>query len=284
MSERKAPGKTALPRFLVKSARRLYSQIMRKTGFYGEYVSWPEALLAAGNPDGYEAPHIIQKTVEKTQAIQAKLSSGNRLCKGRTLHLLAALWLPFDERPDKTRFDLLDFGGQMGVHYYHVRGFFPESVHVHWHICETPATARAGRQHFEDKNLSFISGIDEVSAHHRYDAIHVSGSLQYVEKPEDAFRALARLNCRWLIFDRLPLTSWQEDRLTVQRVDPSKYVGNYPAWFFSESKWFDIFSHHGYELSMRWPSPQDTAHVSGDTIVYSGLLLKKTVSSAGSGA
>ncbi len=76
--------------------------------------------------------------------------------------------------------------------------------------------AQEGKAAFENEELRFVSRIEDVQA--LVDLIILSGSLEYVGNCLEYWKRMAALNARYVLFDRVPFTSWPEDKIVVQRI------------------------------------------------------------------
>src|SRR5258706_570815 len=95
------------------------------------------------------------------------------------------------------RSTVLDFGGNIGVHYLRLKKHL-NLEKVKWIVCDVPAIARAGRETCKGvRNIDFIDDLTKFESRD-LDVFLASGSIQYVEP--DAFLFLhlsSRRPRRW---------------------------------------------------------------------------------------
>jgi putative methyltransferase (TIGR04325 family) len=157
----------------------------------------------------------------------------------------------------------------MGVHYFTLAPFLRQYGDVDWIVCETPATARAGNEHFRSDGLSFIEEITALEG--SVDVVITSGALQYTNVPMRYLRELCGLT-KVLVVNRLPLTTEPEDLLTVQSSDPNVFTALLPAWFFSEATWNAQLRAAGFAVQLRWTAHGDTVLLEDKMLTYQGML------------
>ena len=236
-------------------------------GFTGRFERYEDARRAA-SASGYENERIIDATVERTRQIRDAVRAQSTFAfNSWTLQNLAAVFVGL-ATPRRTPLRVLDFGGAMGVHYFTLGPLLGGPAGLDWTICETEATARAGRHHFADGPLKFTSTLEGLDA--PFDAVLASGVLQYVESPADTLTRLAGLS-EVLIINRVPLVD-EPDHLAVQTAPGGP---SYPAWFFSEREWLGRIEKAGLGVVMRWSAPDDTIVLEGKTVIYQGLVARR---------
>jgi putative methyltransferase (TIGR04325 family) len=239
------------------------------TGFDGDFTSWTAAQHAAGDGPGYEAQDIIENTIALRRLQIAGLEQHGHICPPGATRLLAALGVIFSDRALPATFRVLDLGGELGIHYWWVQPRLSSHTTLRWDICETPAMVRAGRKHFATEALRFFVDPREL-ARESYDLFYASGSLQYLPDPTAIFDLATALDVRYLFLDRLPLTTWDRDRLTVQHGDHPV-----PAWFFAEAPWLGRFDEAKLDVIMRCDAPEDVVILDSVKIAYQAVLLRR---------
>lgn len=210
--------------------------IIRRTpayrwGIRGDFSSWQDVCRLAGA--GYLDPRIAAHLLPSYTALFERLRRNPDLATDRTLRLLGAALVALRGIGDREA-HILDFGGALGGHYFQIRPLLPASIKVRWTVCETEPMCETGSKHFANDELSFVSSLAAVNGSAAL--VLASGTLQYVERPYETFRALAR-RAPFVLVDRLPLTIGDRDRLTIHTVPPWQLRVIYPTWFLSADRW-----------------------------------------------
>ncbi len=77
-------------------------------------------------------------------------------------------------------------------------------------------------------------------------------------------------------FNRLPLTPWPRNRLTVNRIhEAHRAPWACPIWFFSEAWWQTQVEKLGLAITLRWTAPEDTVTIDGERHEFQGMVLSK---------
>jgi putative methyltransferase (TIGR04325 family) len=219
--------------------------VQQHYGFDGDYANFDAATAACGS--GYHAPEAIAYARQNTRPEGLDFSHLD-------IQLLAALQTV---RPRRV----LDFGGALGRHYFRLNRMVRADD---WRVVELPETAAVGTAEYANGALSFGTRLE------RADVVVASGALQYVADPYGTMSELAAC-APYLIIDRLPII--ERDCLTVQRVDPSLFVGAFPAWFLSQERFRTETA--GFELMMSWSVPGHRVRVNGvDLEPFKGFLFR----------
>jgi putative methyltransferase (TIGR04325 family) len=232
------------------------------------YASWDQAMADSAS---YEDPVNIAEHIE--HARQARTGDGAKHLGYADQRLLA----PFAaiDGGASSALRVIDFGGGLGLHQHRLKQLM-RNRRFDWTVWETPAMAAAGNEHFASHELRFCSDVRDIPR--PIDLTLASGTLQYVGDPADYFRKLSGLGSRFVLFDRLPLTPWAEDRLVVQRVHRvtpnGRFSTSYPSYFLSESKWMQRFC-EAHDVVMQWSDASDVVMLDGTEIVFSGVLLER---------
>jgi putative methyltransferase (TIGR04325 family) len=136
---------------------------------------------------------------------------------------------------NKGRLNVLDYGGSLGSTYFQNKKFLDLLEEVNWCIVEQPGFVKAGLEDFASDSLHFFPTIEACMVKFKIDVILLSSVLQYLEEPYILLDKLKSLRINNVIIDRTPLIKG-DDRITIQRVNPSIYKASYPCWFFNEQK------------------------------------------------
>lgn len=213
-----------------------------KFGFFGNYSSWEAVQKKAM---GYDSDLIINKV--KNALI--KIKNGEAVYERDSVlfdkvqyswPLLSALLYIILENNNKL--SILDFGGSLGSTFYQNKAFFSNLNYLKWSIVEQEKFVKVGKENFEDDTLKFYYNIDECLKEQKPDAILLSSVLQYIEKPYNLINDILNYDFNYIIIDRTTFNNEDKDRLTLQVIPPEIYQASYPAWFFDENKFMNLFS------------------------------------------
>jgi putative methyltransferase (TIGR04325 family) len=238
-------------------------------GFTGIYPSWERALAEC---DSYESSTIVEQYQHEILASRTEGGVPVEFDQ-REIRLVAALQAAraLIGRAESGGLSILDFGGAAGRHYRLACRVpaFPISSYV---IAESPAVAAALRP-FGDETVSWVH-FDEPSDLARRgagDVFLASSSLQYVPVPFDWLRAAA--TSKVLVLDRLPLVGADAHFVAKQYARHDGKSVTYPAWFFSERRFFDDLDRIGLLCVMRWVVPEDSPVVGSQRQPNQGMVL-----------
>lgn len=236
--------KELLPPILIKLHRHGLSG---RYGYFGNYRKWEDAISDSG---GYDADAILNKVKEsllKVKNGEAAYERDSVLFDSVQLSwplLAALLWIA---SKNGNKLSLIDYGGSLGSSFYQNRRFILHLNELIWNIVEQPKFVDCGKCYFEDDHLKFYYTIDECLERHHPCAIIFSSVLPYLERPYEFLKSVIDMEIPYIIIDRTPFIEHGDDRLTVQKVPPSIYNASYPAWFFNQEKFLNLFS-KDYEL------------------------------------
>ncbi|WP_207535793.1 TIGR04325 family methyltransferase [Desertivirga arenae] len=229
---------------MLKGLKRIFKAENKgdKYGWFGDFVSWDAALAAS---TGYSADNILEKTKQsllKVKHGEAVYERDSVLFDKKEYPFALISCLLNIALQNENRLNLIDFGGSLGSTYFQVKDFIPDNVEVTWTIVEQEKYVQCGKQFFEDQSLKFAFDIEDCMKIDKPKVVLLSGSVQYLPEPHKFLQQLAAYNFDYLIFDRTAfIKDREDDRLTVQRVDPVIYSAVYPSWFFNEAKFLSHF-------------------------------------------
>lgn len=240
-------------------------------GFFGNYSSYEEALEQC---TGYENPAIVEKITHSTETLirspKPDLDSRSQQLLASFAHIQAAL--------PKSEYRVLDFGGALGAHYHTFKAHLPPTLRFKWFVFETPPMSVAGKKHFANEELDFItkSELEQYIAQGNFDFIIASSFIQHTEEPEAYWDIIKRFNAPYVLMNRLPLIDKEADILSIQYVEPTIYDASYPAWFLAEHKWLELMQQEHHML-LRWTIPEDEVYLDNKhKVIGQGILLKAT--------
>jgi putative methyltransferase (TIGR04325 family) len=241
-------------------------------GFFGDYASWDDALRASGH--GYSDEALAEPIAARTRRfIEEQREEPSRIYAPALAVLAAAGYALQDQRIDRLR--VLDFGGSLGVHYHALRRFLANDRPCDWLVCETEMLAREGAARFATDELAFTSDLSRVEG--GVNLAITSGTLQCIPNFLEVLRGLLSRSS-WVVVDRIPLTSSNRHRASVQRVPPWIYTAQYPSWFFSRDLLLKEIASVA-DVRMQWVK-EESVWYEGETIAFEGLLLQSKANHA----
>lgn len=228
-----------------------------KYGWFGSFTSWADAK---NESVGYDNDPIIVSLVKKlTIKRRLEFEENNRSIDDSTLRLLSCLNHVINCTSDEyKRFQVLDFGGALGQHFFLLRNFINHPS-VLWNVCETEPMVSEGRKSFQAEELKFVNSLDAIE--HQIDLVLLSGVLQCIENPIQILEEIIELKPRYLIVDRFPIVPhFDQDKICVQHVNygedtsyPSRFFANYwEALLLGKFELlYDWFTHDGHTFDDR---------------------------------
>jgi putative methyltransferase (TIGR04325 family) len=155
---------------------------------------------------------------------------------GRWSHLpLIAATMPGDLR-------ILDFGGSTGFEYAHLKACLKEGAgRIRYHVVDFPPIIAIGGECWAgNDNIGFSSDLPQDE---RFDIVHCSGSIQYIEDWQATLRRLAGYGPKYINMAR---TAVHEGR-TFVRVQIN-LKRRFPAWVFNFDELVKVMASIGYDL------------------------------------
>lgn len=238
--------------------------------FSGDYSSWE---MAAAECEGYDADQIFSKIKAAVIAVRDGRAAFERdsvlfhTPEYRWETLATLLWQAARE---KGELRVLDFGGSLGSVYFQSRAYLADLPLVKWGVVEQPHYVNFGNSELASNALQFFREIESA-----FDAIEPNvaffgASLQYVASPFEILDCILSRRVSSVVFDKLALSDQAADRLTVQRVPKHIYEASYPAWFFSETHFFEYMKQAGYKCVSEWRNI-DEYPLEGATTAFKGF-------------
>lgn len=167
---------------------------------------------------------------------------------------------------------IIDFGGNVGIHYYSYSKYLEYPNDLEWTICDMPEIVKIGKELAENrsaKGLLFTSNFDDFNGK---DIFIASGSIQYVEDLGHML-SLYEKKPKHLLINRLPLYDGKQF-VTLQNGG----MVFYPQYVFNKTEFIESLQQVGYELIDIWEDRQDSCFIPFDqgrsVSFYSGLYLK----------
>jgi putative methyltransferase (TIGR04325 family) len=170
---------------------------------------------------------------------------------------------------------VLDFGGNIGIHYLRYRKHL-DLAKVRWIVCDLPAITGIGRATCAGmSNVEFVNDLDDLDVD-RIDIFLASDCLQYVEA-QDALlpRLIGRgIRPRHVLIDQLPLYDGPRF-VTLQNGG----LVRYPQYVFNRAEYVSGVAELGYELVDSWDCRNFSCivpfHPDKAVRVYSGLCFSE---------
>ena len=260
-----------LPPAILRQIRRRRSADIR---FEEEYATWKDATE---NCTGYDSEGILEKVLEAT----LKVKNGEAVYERDSVlfdHieyswpvLSGLMWVA--ER-NNGRLNVLDYGGSLGTSYFQNRKFIEPLEQIRWNVVEQSHYVEAGQTHIQDHQLRFFKTIEECLVENEPNVILLSSVLQYLEDALYLIKKFSASKTTCLIIDRTPFSSFDVDRLLIQKVSEPIYSASYPIWIFSMSKFLQILEPDWF-LIAQCQSPEGSVNsTNGFEFSFQSILLE----------
>lgn len=227
---------------LMKRAKRLVKDAYRYTAFRcphsrGVFSTFEEARASAprGGSVGYDNADLAREY------------------KNKLVLTLRSFDYPVLFHLDRILRDIsgpctiLDFGGNIGVHYLRLQKYL-DLQNVTWIVCDVPAMVKAGRDVCADiPNIRFVDDLAELKDAH-VDVVLVIGSMQYVESLDVLAPILERTSRpRHILIDQVSL--YEGQRFVTLQNGGLVY---YPEFIFNRVEYINDFTERRYSLIDFW--------------------------------
>lgn len=250
------------------------------------FNSYTEAL-AKCSEKGYENDTLIEVVTYKMALyLENQKKSPDLQISPTQSYTLLSLTKLLTAYPDRKEFNILDFGGGLGGHYFDIKRIFKDSIKLNWAVVETPAMANAGKQ-FANNELVFFDNLPAASKHlGSLDLLYTSGTLQHVDHPYNFLEMLMATDARFMLFNRLGLNRKNRDVITIHHSKlswnghPGLPLGvedriiRYPFTYISER---DFLTHltKRYNIISQFQEDSGIFSLSDEEIVGGGLLVER---------
>ena len=204
--------------------------------FSGDYSEWAEALRQCAT---YDAGHILERVLSATLKVRRgePIEQKDGVFFGRVPYNFALISALLSAAIHSgNRLSVLDFGGSLGISYFHSRDFLRDILEVAWSVVELPNFVAAGKKHLESKELCFYETIEDCMRNHNPNIVVLSGVLQCLAHPWETLKSLLKIGAPYVFIDRTGMIESDRDRLTIQHVPEWIYRVEKPVWFLSEKK------------------------------------------------
>jgi putative methyltransferase (TIGR04325 family) len=227
--------------------------------------SWSDAVARSS---GYQSSKTIQSLIISDPIAFANTSNPSFI--ENRLQQIASAFLEGVASGNKNTIRVLDVGGGLGQYFYLLEKLAP-SIQFEWVILETTALCELAKSVAPPKkNIKWISSLDD--AQEIFDIALLSSVIQYVESPFKLLDDLIQV-AKFLIVNRLPLTSSRNEKICIQRPGFRESKGSYPVHILNEEKVIAYFGARG-KILCRWFVPQDVAVVRFKKIINQGLTFR----------
>jgi len=239
-------------------------------GWSGNYATWDEA---AADTTGYETGEILRKALDAERKVRRGEAAFERDTvtfekENHSWPTLSALL--YCAAASEGRLRVVDFGGALGSTWSQYRHLWLGLRDVHWAIVELPAYVEAGMRHLSEPKLSFHTSIEDAQRESKATIFFSSSAIQYLPEPYRFLKEISMRGFDFLFLDRISLTLNDQDRITVQRVNPEIYTASYPCWFLSETRLREAIGSN-YRLTVSFAA-LDKANVPS---VFRGYLFER---------
>jgi len=131
---------------------------------------------------------------------------------------------------------VIDFGGSLGTTFRQNKRFLDSlSVPCSWRVVEQQKFVEIGTREFKDQYLSFYNSIGEARQNGA-DVVLFGGSLCYVSNPYQVLADTIAADPAYILLDRTPITSSEDDIFAVQYVPSAIYRASFPIRSFNYDK------------------------------------------------
>lgn len=261
MSVLKAMVRELLPPALANWIRQLQT---KQISFEGEFPSWEKARARC---TGYDAEEILVKVLDSSLKVKRGEAAFERdsvvfACIEYSYPLLSGLM--WAAAKNGGRLNVLDFGGALGSTYFQNRKFLQMLPELGWNVVEQVHYVDAGRANIQEGPLRFYQTIEGCLKENQPNVVLLSSVLQYMKDPFDLIKKISCIGANALIVDRTPFSTYDKDKIVIQRVPSSIYDVSYPMWVFSQSKFMEM-------IDEDWSLVASTLSLDGRAQSISGL-------------
>ncbi len=252
---------------------------------YPLYNSYAEAL-AKCSEKGYENDTLIEVISYKMALYleNQKKSPDLQITPTQSYTLLSLAKL-LSVYPNRKKFNIIDFGGSLGGHYFDIKRIFKDSIQLNWAVVETTAMSNAGKQ-FANDELSFFDNLPAALKHlGSLDLLYTSGTLQCVDQPYNFLETLIATNARFILFNRLGLNRKNRDVITIHHSKLSwnghpglppgveDRIIRYPFTYISERDFLNHLSKR-YNIISQFNEDSGIFSLSDEEIIGGGMLVE----------
>jgi putative methyltransferase (TIGR04325 family) len=242
--------------------------------FSGEYSEWAEASHQCTACD---TGHILERVLSATLKVRRgeAIEQKDGVFFGRVPYNFALISALLSAAiHGGNRLSVLDFGGSLGISYFHIRDFLRDVSEVAWSVIELPDFVTAGRKHLESEELTFYETVEDCMRYHTPNIIVISGVLQCLADPWKTLKNLLQIGTAYVFIDRTGMIESDRDRLTIQHVPEWIYRVDKPVWFLSESKLRSCLADADYVCLCDFAAIDDYT-LPGAKVSFKGFIYRK---------
>jgi hypothetical protein len=97
----------------------------------------------------------LKRFFDKTRLVKDQMLDGRFPLSDTAAQSLFAVLLASQTSKMQNQFNVIDFGGACGTHYFQLRSYIPPEIRMDWIVVETTAMAKQA-QAFETEELHFV--------------------------------------------------------------------------------------------------------------------------------
>jgi putative methyltransferase (TIGR04325 family) len=208
----------------------------------GVYTSFAEAPAVG---PGFDGPIWRERSIQAARQAAAQVQARQPLDyslrqRNAVLPPVVATMLS-----GQSRVSILDFGGGLGTGYVALTGTIPEAIdRLDYCIVDVDGIVEAGRQLFDGKKGPAFQS--ELPGPGRFDILHASSVVQYIDDWRSLLACLARYNARFLSLADMFVGDFKSF-VTLQNYYGSKI----PHWFLNVHEFLAEVERNGYKLLLR---------------------------------
>lgn len=236
---------------------KLKAHLGKVVKVHGIYSTWEEAYKGSG---GYDDSSIASKSFTSARAVQQGEYAFERdsvLFNEHTYSLPVVLGISLVLSKNNAQLRVLDFGGGYGSTFYQHSQLLNSIERVQWTILEQQHVVQLAHSVTWDDRLRFFQSVEDAVKEPTPDIILFSSVLQYLAQPyykiEELISSVGKRAI--IIIDRTPVTQFEQDVITVQRVPSKIYRGSYPLRFLSEEKLLRVI-HQNHNVFTQGENPE----------------------------
>ncbi len=236
--------------------------------FWGIFDTFEQAKVASPQTKkiGYNDPNLARKYQQMLE--RNDWENSGRIIKSCDYPVMFWLKDLFDDGCSK----IVDFGGNIGIHYYAYARYLEYPSNLEWTVCDVPEISKVGEELCHRNGATGLFFTTDIASFDAKDILIASGSIQYVEDIAHTIDR-AKHKPKHLLINRLPL--YDGKRFVTLQNGGEVF---YPQFVFNKAEFLTSIERIGYELVDVWQYKDDTCYIPFDrehsVDFYSGLYAK----------